>query len=69
MVTRISTLDTGYLIGNLSAFPIAIDDKESLYEVKNNAESKLTQSLSYNGKYIIVENNDAFPNKGCLRIH
>lgn len=69
MAIRTSTLDSGYSTGNLSAFPIGLDNKESLYEVKNNAETKLTQSLSYNGKYIIVENNDAFPNRGCLRIN
>lgn len=69
MAQRISTLDTGYAIGNLSIFPISIDNKTSLYEVKNNAETKLTQSLAFNGKYIIVENNDGFPDRGCLRIN
>jgi len=69
MATRISTLDNGYAIGNLSVFPLGIDNRETLYEVKNNAETNLTQSLSYNGKYIIVENNDLFPSQGCIRIN
>jgi PKD repeat protein len=68
MATRLSTLDSGYAIGNLSVYPIALDNKEVLYEVRNNAETVLRQSVSFNGKYIIVENNDKFPDKGVIRI-
>lgn len=68
MVSRISSLDGGYSQGMLSVFPEAQDSKETLYEAKNNAETVLTQSLSYNGKYIIVENNDGFPDQGLIKV-
>lgn len=65
---RISTLDAGYQTGDLSLYPEVIDDVETLYEVSNNASTTLKQSLPYNGKIIIVEDNSAFPNKGLLRL-
>lgn len=68
MTKRISSLDVGYSIGNLSVYPETLDNKETLYEVKNNAETKLKQSVSYNAKYVIVENNDNFPDQGLIRI-
>jgi PKD repeat protein len=68
MVQRNSSLDNGYVAGNLSVFPEAKDNKETLYEVKNNAETNLKQTLAYNGKYIIVDDNSTFPDKGLLRI-
>jgi PKD repeat protein len=67
-LSRNSSVDTGYQSGDLSLFPIVRDDKEQLYEVRNNAQTVLKQSLSYNGKYIIVEDNSAFPPKGLVRI-
>lgn len=67
-MSRISSLDTGYLAGDLSIYPESLDNKDTLYEVKNNAVTKLKQSLNYNGKYIIVEDASAFPEKGLLRI-
>ena len=68
MAIRISSLDAGYTIGGLSTFPSGIDNSQSLYEAKNNAETTLRQSLSFNGKYIIVNDNSMFPSKGLLRI-
>jgi len=74
MVFRISTLSTSdndgvqYKTGDLSLYPEIIDDAKSLYTVRNNAETKLKQSLSYNGKYIIVEDASSFPPYGLLRI-
>jgi PKD repeat protein len=68
MIQRVSSLDRGYETGQLSLFPDALDDKDSLYEVKNNAETKLTIGLSYSGKKIVVESTNAFPAKGLLRI-
>lgn len=68
MATRISTLTSGYSIGNLSAFPLALDDKQTLYETRNNAQTVLKQALSFNGKYVIVENNDKFPPRGLIRL-
>lgn len=68
MIQRNSSLDIGYTAGDLSIFPEAKDSKETLYEVKNNAETNLKQTLAYNGKYIIVDDNSTFPDKGLLRI-
>jgi PKD repeat protein len=67
-MARNSSLDIGYTTGDLSVFPEAKDSKETLYEVRNNAETKLKQTLSYNGKYIIVEDNSGFPPRGLLRV-
>jgi PKD repeat protein len=67
-MARLSSLDQNYTTGALSNFPTSLDTKDSLYEVKNNAETKLRTSLSYNGKLIIVENAASFPQKGLLRI-
>jgi PKD repeat protein len=68
MVDRISSLDSGYTTGDLSLFPEALDDNESLYEVTNNASVALKQSLAYVGKTIIVEDTTDFPDKGILRV-
>lgn len=65
---RISSLDKGYQTGNLSLYPEALDDKDSLFEAANNAVSLLKQTLTYNGKSIVVEDTSAFPEKGELRI-
>jgi len=68
MVDRISSLDAGYSTGNLSLFPDTLDDKDSLYEVRNNAETKLAAGLPYNGKKVIVDSTSAFPPKGMIRV-
>ena len=67
-MSRISSLDPGYQSGDLSVFPEAIDDFTTLYEAKNNAIATLTQTLTYNGKYIIVADASSFPHQGLLRI-
>lgn len=68
MVERITSLDSGYVTGDLSVYPEAIDTKETLYDVKNNAQTTLSQSMTYNSKLIIVESTTAFPDKGIIRI-
>lgn len=68
MVDRISSLDDGYQDGDLSVYPEAIDNKETLYEAKNNAETKIKQSVPFTGKNIIVDDTSAFPSKGLIRI-
>jgi PKD repeat protein len=74
MAFRLSTLSTlstdgvTYKTGDLSLYPEILDDKKSLYVVTNNAETKLKQSLAYNGKYIICEDATSFPPYGLLRI-
>jgi hypothetical protein len=67
-IQRNSSLDLGYTSGDLSLFPVARDDINQLYETRNNAVTTLKQSLTYNGKYIIVDDNSAFPDKGLLTI-
>jgi PKD repeat protein len=67
-MARISSLDDNYTTGDLSNFPASLDTKDSLYEVKNNAETKLRTSLAYNGKLIIVEDASSFPEKGLIRV-
>jgi PKD repeat protein len=68
MPDRVSSLDEGYVAGDLSLFPEAIDDKDSLYEVRNNAQTLLKQSLTYSAKNIVVEDASIFPPQGLLRI-
>lgn len=67
-LTRISSLDGGYQTGDLSVFPVAKDTRSQLYQAANNAVTKLKQSLTYNGKYIVVEDNSSFPSSGLLTI-
>jgi PKD repeat protein len=68
MTDRISSLDDGYTTGDLSLFPEALDDKHVLFEATNNSFVFLKQTLTYNGKIIIVEDTSSFPEKGELRI-
>ena len=68
MVDRLSSLDDGYQSGDLSVFPEAIDSEDDLYEARNNAETLLTQSITYNGNYLVVENASGFPDKGLLTV-
>jgi PKD repeat protein len=68
MSERPSSLDKGYVAGNLSLFPDVLDDKDSLYEARNNAESVLRTGLPYNGKKMIVEDTSLFPPKGIVRV-
>jgi hypothetical protein len=68
VLTRNSSLDLGYQVGDLSVYPEALDDKYQLYQVANNAVTTLKQSLSYAGKYIVAEDNSVFPQKGLLKI-
>lgn len=65
---RISSLDDGYELGDLSMFPEFLDDRDDLYEVKNNAETRLRSGLSYNARQLVVENTASFPPKGLLRV-
>ena len=64
----LSSLDAGYQSGDLSLFPEAIDTLTQLHDVKNNAETVLTQSLTYNGKYVVVADTSGFPDRGIIRI-
>lgn len=65
---RISSSDAGYVSGDLSLFPDALDDKDSLYEVRNNAETRLRSGMSFGAKQIVVDSTEGFPDKGLVRI-
>jgi PKD repeat protein len=67
-VSKISSLDPEYVSGDLSLYSEAKDSRDGLYDTKNNSETILTQSLTYNGKLIIVEDTSSFPDRGLLRI-
>jgi hypothetical protein len=68
MASKVSSQDLGYESGQLSLYPVVLDDKEQLYVASNNSVTTLKQSLSYNGKYVIVEDNSGFPDTGILRV-
>lgn len=68
MADRVSSMDSGYKAGDLSLFPSAKDDRVSLYEAANNAETVLRTGLPFNGKKIIVEDTSSFPEKGLVRV-
>lgn len=68
MADKISSLDTGYITGDLSLFPEAIDDKDILYEATNNSMVPLKQTLTYAGKKVIVSDTSGFPDTGIIRI-
>lgn len=68
MVDKLSSVDAGYQPGDLSYYPETKDTWDSLYKATNNSETILKQSLSFNGKLIIVNDNSNFPNSGILRI-
>jgi PKD repeat protein len=67
-ITRIASTDTTYEVGNLSVFPENLDSKYQLYQATNNCQTTLKQSITYAGKYIVVDDNSAFPENGILRI-
>ena len=67
-MARIDSLNTGYITGDLSLYPEAVDNKDSLYEVRNNATTVLKQSVGYSAKKIIVEDASGFPPQGLIRI-
>jgi PKD repeat protein len=68
LADRISTLDQSYQTGDLSLFPVAIDNRSTLYEATNNAETTLVQSLSFLGKFLVVEDASRFPDEGLIRV-
>lgn len=67
-VTRIASTDTGYVPGQLSLYPEALDTTYQLYKATNNTQSVLKQSLTYSGKYVVVEDSTNFPDNGIIRI-
>ncbi len=68
MAIRTSSKDADYFTGQLSFYPITLDDNNQLYKATNNSVSSLKQSLTLVGKYIILEDASTFPESGILRI-
>ena len=68
MTDRISSLDKGYVSGDISVFPNSVDNRESLYEARNKAETKLVRGLPFSATRIFVEDASAFPPRGLIRI-
>jgi PKD repeat protein len=68
MSNRLSSQDTGYEAGDLSLFPAVLDDRETLYTATNNAKTTLKQTLTYNGKVVVVEDTSIFPETGQIRV-
>lgn len=67
-VSRITSQDAGYTVGDLSLYPGAYDSRSQLYEATNNSQTFLEHSLTYSGNQLIVDNNDGFPESGILRV-
>lgn len=67
-MAKIHTLQDGYQTGDLSIYPEAIDNKETLYEASNNSVTKLKQSLSYTALSMVVESTEGFPEKGVIKV-
>lgn len=69
MAERISSSDSGYQAGDLSLFPEVLDDADHLYIATNNAKVTLKQTLTYNGKILVVEEDTTgFPDSGVVRV-
>lgn len=68
MADQISTLDSGYTVGDLSLYPLAKDTQASLYEARNAAITSLRQSVTFNSKFVIVEDTSLFPASGIIQI-
>lgn len=65
---KASSYDSTYQTGDLSVFPLKIDNYTSLYEAKNLSETKLKYGVNLNSKTIILEDGTNFPNQGILKI-
>lgn len=68
IIDRISSLDKGYAAGDLSVYPVGKDSFDTLYRATNNAETFLTQSLNYTGKFFVVDDTSNFPSSGLVRV-
>lgn len=68
MADRLASTDVGYLPGDLSLYPLAVDTKSQLYEAKNNAATVLVQSLTYAGRVVHAADASAFPTDGLIRV-
>jgi len=67
-MAQLSSRDLGYETGDLSVYPEAIDNTDTLFEARNNAETTLKNGLSYTARYIVVHDTSSFPSRGILRV-
>lgn len=65
---RPSSLDKSYRPGRLSAFPHQADNRATLFQAINNAETTLKQSLTVSSKSIILDDASLFPPNGIIKI-
>lgn len=68
-IDKISSYDNGYLVGDLSLFPAAIDSFDTLYEARNESRTKLKAAITYTANTLVVEDTSLFPDKGILRVY
>lgn len=65
-IDKISSVDEDYQTGDLSVYPAGKDSYYTLYEVRNNAKTKLTQTFPYSSRVLYVEDTSLFPDTGLL---
>lgn len=68
MASKLTSYDIGYLPGDLSLYPQAIDSYDNLYEAKNLASTKLAQNFGFSGKIMVVDDTTNFPEQGIIRV-
>jgi len=66
--SKLTSYDLGYVSGDLSIYPQAIDSYENLYEAKNLAATKLTQNFGFNSTIMVVDDTTNFPPQGIVRL-
>lgn len=67
-VDRLATTDALYRVGELSPYPVSLDNQNTLYQVANNATTVLTQSISYTSTFLVVDSTASFPPQGILSV-
>lgn len=61
--------DPDYQPGDLSAFPVALDDKGTTYEARNNAETTLAAPIGWRNDTVFLTDGRGFPeDNGIIRI-
>lgn len=68
MTSKPSASDKGYVVGGLSAFPVALDDQS--FGSANDAETQLAAAVNWSSTQISVVDGSKFPHvNGVLRIN
>ena len=53
-VSRVTSQDIGYSVGDLSVYPSALDSRYQLYEATNNSETVLGNDISSTGSALNI---------------